>query len=494
MVSTFLGIDIGTTGCKVGIYDLEGHMVASGYKTCGIDMTLQGKAEVEPNAWIDAVAKGIRKVVVTFGVNPNSVAGIAVSGTNGLVPVGEDGAALRPAIMLMDQRSTPQVEEIESILGRDRCFQRAGNIVMPGTVSSPIILWIKENEPRTYEKASKFLAPAGYVNLFLTGRMTIDRSRASMTLLFDQITGKWIPEFCEALGIEQNKLPDVFESHEIIGSLTPKSAEVVGLPSGIPVVAGCTDTVAASVGSGTAIPGQSYMILGTTGRICITSRKPEFHRKLVNTCHITRDRWIHIAAMNSSGLSLQWIKSVLGFEKSTYDEVIALANDVSAGANGVIFLPYLVGERSPIWNPKAKGVFFGLSISTDAGALVRSVLEGVAYAFADNIEIIEESYGHLGQLKLGGGGARSAIWPQILSDVSGKELVLMDNPDLETLGCAMVAALGTGYYSSVEEILDSLTKVVSVVTPQSDRRTIYAERLRVYRQLYSELCTRFFKR
>lgn len=486
-----LGIDIGTTGCKAGIYDRNGRLLGSGYRTYKVDVTAEGAAEIDADLWVSAAVSVTRQAVAQSGVDPEAIAGIAVSGTNGLVPVGKDGAALRPAILLMDQRSRPQAEEIASLLGRDRCFELAGNVLMPGMLSSPIILWVKENEPGIYERTCKFLVPAGYVNLFLTGKMTMDRSRASMTLLFDQRSGEWIEEFFRTLDIDCDKLPSVYESHEIIGTLRPESAEATGLSAGIPVVAGCTDTVAASVGSGTAGHGQSYMVLGTTGRVCITSGDGQFHRQLVNTSHVTRDRWIHIAAMNSSGLSLQWVRSVLGLGNLAYDEVVAMAETVPAGANGVVFLPYLVGERAPIWDPKARGVFFGLSLATDPGTLIRSVLEGVGYAFASNIEIIEKDYGSLGCLKLGGGGAKSALWCQILSDITGKELAVLGNPDLETLGCALIAAFGTGHYSSLDETADSSAEAVSIISPRDDQYALYSRGLRTYQQLYSDLRARF---
>jgi xylulokinase len=195
--------------------------------------------------------------------------------------------------------------------------------------------------------------------------------------------------------------------------------------------------------------------------------------------------------MNSSGLSLQWVRSVLGLGNLAYDEVVAMAETVPAGANGVVFLPYLVGERAPIWDPKARGVFFGLSLATDPGTLIRSVLEGVGYAFASNIEIIEKDYGSLGCLKLGGGGAKSALWCQILSDITGKELAVLGNPDLETLGCALIAAFGTGHYSSLDETADSSAEAVSIISPRDDQYALYSRGLRTYQQLYSDLRARF---
>lgn len=491
MSTYFLGIDLGTTDCKVGVYDVNGQKLASGNKTYKVDVTPQGAAEVDPQVWVAAVVDGVRDAVARSKIDPRGIAGIAVGGTNGLVPVRKDGSPSRRAIMLMDQRSGPQAEKIASILGRDRCFNEAGNVLVPGMLSSPIILWIKENEPEVYEKTYKFLVPAGYVNLFLTGKFTMDRSRASMTLLFNQVSGQWIREFCEALGIDFGKLPEVYESHEVIGTLMPESAEAMGLPAGIPVVAGCTDTVAASVGSGAAGPGESYMILGTTGRVCVTSTKPSFHPRLVNTSHVTSDRWIHIAAMNSAGLALKWLRSVLGLENASYDEVVRLAEPVPPGANGVMFLPYLAGERSPIWDPKARGVFFGLSFGTDTGTIVRSVLEGIGYAFADNIEVIEASYGKLGRLKFGGGGARNMFWAQMIADITGKELAILDNPDLETLGCALVAGLGTGHYTSLEETSEYSAKTVSVVKPRNEEHEMYVEGLNAYRELYLALRPRF---
>lgn len=494
MKQLLLGIDIGTNNCKVGIYDNKGLKIASGYKSYKFDITPQGAAEVDAMVWVSAMIDGLKEALAQAQVKPQNIIGIAVSGTNGLVPVKKDGTPLRPALMLMDRRSQVQVEEIANILGWGNCFNRTGNNLIPGMVSSPLILWIKENEPRIYKKTYKFLVPAGFVNMFLTGKATIDMSRASMTILFDQIKGDWIIDFCNDLNIDVNKLPDICESFKVIGYLNNDSAKIMGLTNGIPIIAGCTDTVAASVGAGAVGDRQSYMILGSTGRICITTKESQFHPKFVNTCHVTRNRWIHSASMNSSGLSLKWIKSLLDSKDYySYEDFISIGTKIPISQNVLYFLPYLAGERSPIWDSKAKGLFFGFSLDTNRNDFVRAVLDGVGYAFADNIEILEQSYGKLGLMKFGGGGTQSIAWPQIIADITGKELAILENPDLETAGCALIAGFGTGLYSDLEETSKFSSKIKTKILPRNDIHKIHIQRLKTYRQLYSDLQYHFSK-
>ena len=486
----FLGIDIGTTNCKVGLYDLESKKKFTRSKPYRINLTSDGGAEIDPCKWIEIISILIKNIIKESEVEKNSINGIAVGGTNGLVLVDSKGNPVRPAILLMDQRSNLQAQKIKNIIGTEKCFEISGNIPAPGVFSSPIILWIKENEPINYQKTCKFLAPAGFVNYFLTHQFSIDKSRASMTLLFNQVKGNWIKEFCEILNIDYNKLPNVYSSIEIIGNLTEKAAKIIDLPEGIPVMAGCTDTLSASLALGEVEPNTFYMLLGTTGRVCITTEKPIFSSKLVNTCHIKNNRYLHIAAINSAGFCLKWLREIIGFTEFPYSYLDKLASSVIPGSNNLIFIPYLVGERSPIWNSRAKGIFFGLSASTDKKTMIRSVLEGVGFAYRHNIEVIETTFGKIDKIKFAGRGAKSKLWAQIISDISNKRLYIVKDIDPETQGCALLAGLGVGY-NNIDKIIEHSSKVSSFIIPNKINHQKYTESFKLYKQIYFDLKKHF---
>jgi len=492
MSDYFIGIDIGTTNCKVGLYNLKNKENIIRSRAYKIKFTDDGGAEIDPWEWIEIISILIKSIFKECKVEKNRIKGIAVGGTNGLVSIDSKGNPVRSAILLMDKRSYLQSQKIKEIVGTKKCFESTGNIIAPGVFSSPIILWIKENEPVNYKKTFKFLAPAGFVNYFLTDQISIDKSRASMTLLFNQIKGSWIKEFCEILNIDYNKLPNIYSSYEIIGNLTKKAAKIINLPEGIPVVAGCTDTLAASLSLGAVGNNTFYMLLGTTGRICMTTEKPIFSPKLVNTSHIKNNRYLHIAAINSAGFCLKWLREILGFTEVPYSYLDKLASSVPPGSNNLIFIPYLAGERSPIWNLKAKGIFFGLSASTDKKTIIRSVLEGVGFAYRHNMEVIETTFGKVDEIKFAGKGAKSQLWAQILSDICHKKLSIMEDIDPETRGCALLAAFGVGYINNLNKIIEYSSKISSSIIPNEINYQRYTESFNLYKQIYLDL-KKYFK-
>jgi xylulokinase len=361
-----------------------------------------------------------------------------------------------------------------------------------------VILWIKENEPRTFEKTHKFLVPAGFLVHRLTGEYTMDWSRGATTLLFD--TGgsrSWSPELCGQMGIPQDKLPRLCPSWEIVGEVSKAASEETGLAPGTPVVAGAMDTVAAALGSGVVAHRESFYVLGTVGRICLSLQEPTFDPRFINTCHCIPDRWIAIACTNGAGLSVRWFKEQLGGGECSRAEergespfrlLDQEAEQSLPGANRLLYLPYLVGERSPIWDPYARGVLFGLDARHQKADLIRAFLEGVAFSARDNFEAFEAHLNQkIDQVIMSGGGSKSAIWQQITADVLQKRLSVLDISDTETFGNALLAGFGTGIFSDIQQTSKELARDAMQVRPNPENEPLYSGLFHLYRRVYADL-------
>ncbi|MHA1632242.1 MAG: xylulokinase [Candidatus Freyarchaeota archaeon] len=491
-----LGIDVGTSGCKTELFDVNADSIAKAYRGYPIIHPNPGWSEEDPEEWWKAVVDTTRRVLEASKVNPTQVKGVSVSCTNACVPVNEDGEALRNAIMQIDRRTVPQAERIKETLSEEKVFEVTGNPVAPGSYTAPIILWLKENEPKTFEKTYKFMVPAGYIVKKLTGRFTIDWSRAATTLLFDIKDRKWREEFCNELGIPLETLPELHPSWKVIGSVTGKAADLTGLKEGTPVVAGCMDTVAAAVGSGAIEGGDLFCVMGSVARVCAILDKPSFDKRFLNTCHATPNEWVAIGCVNGAGLSLKWFVDTIGREEKVLSERLNVnpyqmldleAEKSPPGSGGIIYLPYIAGERSPIWDPEARGVIFGLNLQSERINIVRSFYEGVAYAIRHNVEILRSTLNNGGRyIKLSGGGARSRVWRQIIADVCGKSVAATIPLDTEPVGDALIAGVGTGVYRSIEEAVKVL-QLGEKEKPRHEYYGLYSNLFTLYKRLYEHL-------
>ncbi|MEM2875469.1 MAG: FGGY-family carbohydrate kinase [Candidatus Bathyarchaeia archaeon] len=495
-MSFLLGIDVGTSSTKSEVFDLNGRSLAVAQQEYPILSPRMGWAEEEPEAgWWSAIKKTVRAVLKISGINTEDVISICVSGTNACVPVGRNGRALMNAVMQLDTRSVRFADWILHVLGEDRVFQITGNRVASGTFIAPTILWIRENRPDIFDKTYKFMVPTGFATMKLTDEYTIDWSRCSTTLLFDIGTSKkWSDELCDALGIPIDKLPEPHISKDVVGEVTRKASRETGLASGTPVVAGCMDTVSAAVGSAIIDAGDTFYTLGTLGRLCYCLDEPKFDKRFINICHAIEGKWLAMGLMHGGGLSLRWFRDELGFlevekaksvGKTPYEVIDEEVEESPPGSRGIIYLPYLSGERSPIWDSHAKGVLLGFTVMHRRSDLARAIEEGVAYSLRHNIEVFESMSFEVRKVRMGGGGAKSRVWRQIIADVIGKPVEVTENLSTETIGDALIAGMGVGVYN-----LDKVKDVVRIegeVKPDMENHKLYTKLFDIYKKVYLHL-------
>lgn len=491
-----LGIDVGTTGCKAEVLDIAGRSLGQGYLEYPLIHPKPGWVESDADGhWWSALCHSTKRALFQAGIEPARIACVSISCTNGLVAVGKDGRALRNAIMQMDKRTIAQAERINKELGEE-LVELSGNRAGASGTSAPIMLWLKENEPETFDATYKFLWPGGYMVYKLTGEYTMEWSRASWTNLFDvKKTQTWSESICKKLGIPLDKLPRLVPSWEIVGEVLPKAAEEAGLAPGTPVVGGMADTPAAGLGTRATAPGRTCHIIGTTARPCVVLDRPTFDSRFVNCCHAVPGTWFSLGAIENAGLTLRWFRDVFGQLEiaasrltggNPFDLLDMEASQSVPGARGLLFLPYLAGERSPIWDPNARGVFFGLSVSHEREDIVRAVMEGVAFAFLSNLEIFENELGvTMDKVFLSGGGSKSAVWPKVHADVSGKVIETVQVKNSEAIGNAILAGYAVGIYDDISAAADEIVKVDKVFEPDPEAHAIYLEAYELYRELYA---------
>lgn len=487
-----LGIDIGGTGTKAGVFTLDGTLVGSGYGEYTMVSTLPGQAEHDAEAWWQATIEAVRDAIA--GVAAEDIQAIGVGCTNGLIAVDQVGMPIRPAIMLWDQRALPEVDRIREQLGADEVFDITGNPLAPGAFSLPTILWLMHNEPESYKAAHKLMVPGGYLVSRLTGKFTIDHSRASTTLLFDIRKRCWHHPFLDALGIDEDKLPLPVACDEVVGRITGAAAELTGLKKGTPVVGGCMDTIGASLGTGVLKEGQCFVIMGTAARVAGPITSGQFDQRFMNCTHVDADSWQYIGAINGVGSALRWVRDTFceleqkeadATDGDVYELITNQAADSPPGSKGLLFLPYLAGERTPIWDPYARGVFFGLTLGHKRGDFFRSVLEGAAFAIRHVVELLESDNGiTISELRIGGAAASSRVWNQIISDVLGKRVVSLTESHTEVLGAALLAGVGLKLYPDYHQAVAQTVVTGAVFEPDERAHRSYNKLFPMYKELY----------
>jgi len=494
-----LGVDLGGTGCKTGVYTLDGDCLGNGYAEYVMVSKTPGQAEHDAEGWWQATIRAIRQAIA--GVDPDRITAVGVGCTNGLIAVDEQGRPLRPAIMLWDQRTLPEVDYMRQTLTAAQIETITGNPAAPGAYSLPTILWLKREEPEIFSSAHKFMVPGGYLVARLTGKFTIDYSRASTTLLFDIRRRQWHQPFFEALGIPVSKLPQPMPSQEVVGGLTPAAARLTGLRAGTPVIAGCMDTIGAALGSNSIAPGDYFIIMGTAARVCVTLDQPNFDHRFMNSTGLRQNQWLAIGAINGVGSSLRWARDVIALDEQrkaqetdqdVYDLITTQARMSPPGAKGLVFLPYISGERTPIWNPYARGVFFGATLSHTRADLFRALLEGPAFAIRHTVKILEEESGTpLESIRIGGAAARSAVWNQIIADVLGKPVFALKRSHTEVLGAAVLAGYGIGVYPDLTEATARVTETGQKFIPDPAAHEVYNRLFPLFLRLYPSVAPYF---
>ncbi len=484
----FIGIDSSTTATKALLMDEEGQIisVASSEYTFQVPHPLW--SEQEAGLWWNATIKSIQKVLQESGVDGEAVKGIGLTGQmHGLVLLDKNGEVLRPAILWNDQRTGAQCDEIRSRLGKEKLIDITGNDALTG-FTAPKILWVQEEEPEIYAKIAKILLPKDYVRYRLTGEYAIDRAGGAGTLLFDIRKRTWSEEVVKALGIDMAWLPPTFEGTDITGSISKEAAKATGLKPETPVMAGGGDQAAAAVGTGAVLEGIISLSLGTSGVVFATTDSVviEPEGRLHSFCHSVPGKWHLMGVMLSAAGSLRWHRDTFA-PAMNFDDLVQPATDIPPGSEGLLFLPYLTGERTPYPDPLARGSFVGLTVRHGLPHMTRAVLEGVSFGLRDSLELMKAAgLADVSQIRVTGGGAKSELWRQILADVLGVEIVTVNSKEGAAYGAGLIAATGAGAFSDLEQACKSVVHITGQTAP-SEAQDVYNDLYPVYRNLYPAL-------
>jgi xylulokinase len=493
-VSQVLGIDVSTTATKAILVDESGAVRGIGQAEYDFSAPRPLWSEQNPHIWWDAAVTAIRSVLRSTAVASDDVVAVGLTGQmHGAVLLGADDQVLRPAILWNDQRTAAECEAIRAAVGSERLIEITGNDALTG-FTAPKLLWVRTHQPEVWDRVAHLLLPKDYVRLRLTGTRATDKADGAGTLLFDLAARDWSSEVLSALDIAAGWMPAAHEGPEVTGVISSAGAAATGLRAGTPVVAGGGDQAANAVGVGAVVPGTMALSLGTSGVVFATTDHPvrEPRGRVHAFCHAVPERWHMMSVMLSAAGSLRWVRDALA-PGIGYPELLEEASGVSPGSEGLWFLPYLSGERSPHPDPLARGAFIGLTLGHERGHLVRAVLEGVAYGLRDGLDLmLAAGVPAPDQIRASGGGTASGLWLQILADVLGAEIATVDTAEGAAYGAAMLAAVGAGWQPKVEDACASWVKATPAATPGTDAAA-YAEGHKVYRDLYPTLAPIFHR-
>jgi xylulokinase len=491
-VGLVLGIDVSTTATKAVLMDGDGVVRGIGQSAYGLSAPRPLWSEQDPADWWTGAVAAVRAVLAESGARADEVEGIGLTGQmHGAVLLDAADAVLRPAILWNDQRTAAECDLIRDAVGAQRLIEITGNDALTG-FTAPKLVWVREHEPDVWARTAHVLLPKDYVRLRLTGDHATDKADAAGTLLLDLAARDWSPAVLDALGIPAGRLPRTYEGPDVTGTLSDAAAAETGLRAGTLVVAGGGDQSASAVGVGAVAPGTTALSLGTSGVIFASTDRPLFDPggRVHAFCHAVPGRWHMMSVMLSAAGSLRWFRDALA-PGAGYDELLAGVEAVPAGSDGLWFLPYLSGERSPHSDPLARGAFVGLTLGHDRRHLVRAVLEGVAYGLRDGMDLmLAAGMPAPAQIRISGGGTASPLWRQILADVLGTELATVSTTEGAAYGAALLAAVASGWFTSVDEAVTALVTVVPAATPGPYAER-YAEWHARYRALYPALVPHF---
>lgn len=491
----FLGIDTSTTSSKALLIDEQGNVIAVASNPHTMQIPKPLWSEQDPREWWEAVAASIKSVLEKAGINGERVGAVGLTGQmHGLVLLDEAGNVLRPAILWNDQRTQNQCDEIHRIIGKEKFIRITGNVALTG-FTAPKILWVKENEPDVYAKAKHVLLPKDYVRLKLTGEYAMDKADGAGTVLFDLKARDWSDEVLSALGISRKWMPRTFEGTEFTGYVTEEAAALTGLKVGTPVAAGGGDQAAGAVGVGAVEPGIVGLTVGTSGVVFATTPSAliEPEGRLHAFCHAVPGMWHFMGVMLSAAGSLQWYRDTLA-PNISFDDLLTEAEAIPAGSEGLQFLPYLSGERTPHPDPLAKGAFIGLTLRHSRAHMTRAVLEGVAFGLKDSFTLIQNAgLGKITQVRASGGGTKGALWRQILASVLEAELVTVNTTEGGAYGAALLAGVGAGAWSDVASACKACIRITGSTSPVEKEAEVYRKSYAVYQELYPALKSSFAK-
>ena len=487
-----LGLDVSTTATKAILIAPDGRVVGVAASEYGFETPHPLWAEQDPELWWTAACDAIGRVLRETGTTSENVVAVGAAGQmHGLVLLDEQEQVVRPAILWNDQRTAAECDEIRARVGRERFIAITGNEPLTG-FTAPKLLWVRNHEPEAWARARHMLLPKDYVRFRLTGEHALDVADGAGTVLFDLAARTWSDEVVAALGLDRSLLPRTVEGPDIVGVVTAAAAAATGLRAGTPVVGGAGDQAANAVGTGAVTPGIGAMSVGTSGVVFVPTAGPaiESEGRLHAFCHAVPGTWHLMGVTLSAAGSLRWLRDALAPGRS-FDELTALAAAVPPGSDGLIFLPYLSGERTPHPDPLARGAFVGLTVRHGLGHMVRAVLEGVAFSLRDVFDLVRATSPEpLRDLRASGGGTNSALWKQIIADTLGVPISLTGTAEGVASGAAILAGVAAGWHPTVQEACAAMVEVTGTTEP-GPQSGAYDAVYAVYRDLYPALTSSF---
>lgn len=496
-----LGIDIGGGGIKVAAFDTEGHLIGLAMEPIELSLTSTGLAEYWPYDWVNKIKCCMKRIKET--INDTEVLSIGLSNMcPSLVAMNMSGEPIRPAILYLDTRSWREALNIQKLKPMESFMAESGNRVAAGTISGTSMRWLKNNEPDNYRSAKVFGHANTYISKVLTGNFGMDYSNASLTGLFDQVnTMNWSASLCESYGVDIDKLPELIPSYQIIGHLNEQGSQILGLREGIPVVIGGADSACSAFAAGIIEDGDVFETSGTSNVLAVCCAKPSLESRFLNRNHVVPQRWLGMGSMVAAGAAFRWVRDVLGFtenyvaELSGLDVYNILCEEAACsrpGAGGVIFLPYMSGERSPIWDPNARGVFFGLNLKSTKNDLIRAVLEGGIYGLKANLEIAEALLNKkVHSLTVAGKGCNNPFLNQLKADITCKELRVLKFKETAVMGAALLGGVAVGVYKDCRDATRAMVKEHKTYVPDYPNKEIYKSFYNIYKNLYPSLKDHF---
>lgn len=486
MKKQLLGIDIGTSACKVAVFDEDGKVLAQANKPYQVYYPENGWAEQDADEWWKAICEALHVVLAQKDVDAASIAGIGVDGQSwSAIPVDKSGTPLARTPIWMDTRARGICDRVKADVGGDRIFDVAGNDFLP-SYTTPKMIWFREQRPEIYEKTYKFLQSNSYIALKLTGKMSQDLSQGYGIHFFNMKTKNYDEDLAREFGLSTSLVPELFECDQVVGTVTKEAAQQTGLMEGTPVVAGGLDAACGTLGAGVFKAGQTQEQGGQAGGMSICTDHALAHKQLILSTHVVPDLWLLQGGSVGGGGTLRWFKQEFGTDKS-FDDLTKEAEAIKPGSDGVIFLPYMAGERSPIWDPDAKGVYYGLGFDKTRGHMIRATLEGVAYSLEHNLRVAYETGVVVDTLNAMGGAANSVLWTQIKADVTGKRIQVPASDTASTLGAAILAGVGTGVYRGYDDAVKRTIKITRIQEPNMESHAVYQKRMELYLELYEDL-------
>ena len=487
----YIGVDLGTSALKLLLVDSRGCIAGEVTKSYSVNFPNPGWSEQNPEDWWNAFTSGIKELIAN--VNPSDIKAIGSGGQmNGLVALDNNDNVIRPAILWNDGRTYKETEFLNSVIGKEKLSSLTANIAFAG-FTAPKILWMKNNEPQNFELIDKIMLPKDYINYKLTGIHCCDYSDASGMLLLDVENKCWSKEMLRICGVSETQMPQLFESCEVVGTVLPDVALQLGLNEDVKVVAGAGDNAAAAIGTGTVSDGRCNISLGTSGTVFISSDKFSVDKMnaLHSFCHASGGYHLMACILSAASCNKWFCENVLGTDDYKNEE--SVITDDKLGNNDVFFLPYLMGERSPINDVDARGTFIGMRMDTTRADMLQAVLEGVAFAIKDNVEIAKAQGINISSSGLCGGGAKSKLWQKIMSNVLNIDITLPQTEQGPGYGGAMLAMVGDGEYKTIAECAEKLVKIKNTVSPEAEISQRYVEKYKKFKEIYPSVKELFKK-